>query len=437
MKDFITPNETIRENDAASINAAIQAAKAARLSRIVIPRYNLRTKSSRWVIGSPIRVPSDFTVILDNCYMVQETGCLCNMFNNEHAYDEKLGILMEPQDRNIAVIGEGNVILDGGEHNNLRETTNGKRGLPNIWMNNMLCWMNVSGLRVENLHIRNQRWWAINHIFCDGVTLKNLNFFARPHVPNMDGIDLRVGCHDFRLENITGRTGDDLVAFTALWGRGEEARRQEGRDGDIHDVTLRNIKGDANTCYLFRILNHDGNQVYRIEGDTFMDSSDYTSKIRSGAAISVGSPFYYKLSQAAPGDTREIRLKNITSRGTHAVLLNHTVQDSSFDNIHTFGDNITGISTLDGADLQRVTVDGFYYGSDQGMMWGAGRAVKPSFGIRLPHTTGELCVKNMVVDTVKTAVEVGGGLRLELENCRLGKNNKDVVCDECSTVALI
>ena len=43
--------------------------------------------------------------------------------------------------------------------------------------------------------------------------------YAEVLVKNADGVDLRQGCHDIVIENLTGFTEDDSVALTALNGR--------------------------------------------------------------------------------------------------------------------------------------------------------------------------------------------------------------------------
>ena len=82
MTEFVTPNDPalFDENDALTIQNAIAAAVKDGCRRVVIPRFNLRTRKTEWRIDRAIRIPSDFTILLDNCYMVQETGIYDPMF---------------------------------------------------------------------------------------------------------------------------------------------------------------------------------------------------------------------------------------------------------------------------------------------------------------------------------------------------------------------
>lgn len=423
MKEYISPNDPrfFGADDSQTIQNAIAAAEEDGCRKIVIPRYNARTDSTQWRIPVSIKLPSDFTVVLDNCYMVQETGVYDNMFINSKANDLSCRNLAGEQ-KNIALIGVGNVVLDGGVHNHLLEKTNRKFGMPSLWSNNLILWINVSGIRMENLHIRNHRWWAINHIFCRNVVIKNIEFYAIPHVRNMDGIDLRIGCNHFEIENITGRTGDDVIAMSALLGRGETERLVEGKDIDIHDIKLRNIKGDPHTCMVVRLLNHDGAKIYNIDMDTVMDSSDYTTKRRTNSVVGIGSAIYFKKHPAELGDTHHITARNLTSRSGVALNIWRTLSDSTFQNVRTFGDNQDGMYFHKG-DFRNVTVENFYYGSTQQEMF-CSKDLSPENYVGTILTAdgskGDITLKNLHIDKVRDVFRISGGLHVNVEGMEKG-----------------
>ena len=76
------------------------------------------------------------------------------------------------------------------------------------------------------------------------------------NMENQDGVDNRNGCHDILITDITGRTGDDMVALTAI-ANDDEPYLPGGslctthvmpndwskRDRDIHDIVIRNVMG--------------------------------------------------------------------------------------------------------------------------------------------------------------------------------------------------
>ena len=82
--------------------------------------------SGSWIIDTAIRIPSNFTLILEDCHLKLADGCYSNIFVNEH-HDTDLGRTIEGTDTNISIIGHGKAILDGGEYNGLSEITHMKK----------------------------------------------------------------------------------------------------------------------------------------------------------------------------------------------------------------------------------------------------------------------------------------------------------------------
>ncbi len=435
---MITPNlsECFRSSDSDTIQVAISLAVENGSRTITIPRYNARCDRDEWRISVSIKVPDDFTLILDNCFMVMETGVYDNMITNSRSWDKETITKAEGEQRNITVIGKGNVILDGGKHNRLLEKTNRKYGLPTVWRNTLLYWLNVSNLHVENIRIQNQRYWSMTHMFCDHVKLKNLDFYAVPHVCNLDGINLRQGCHHFEIENITGRTGDDTVALTALSSLHENEWFVEGKSPDIHDVKIRNVKSDSYTCYMLRLLNHDGRKIYNIDVDTLMEASDYaTWKRRNGGVVCIGSPLYFKIRQAYEGETSNIVMRNITSRSAIAVTLNHTVQDTLFSNVKVFGDGLVGFGTwtetAEAGKLHNVTIEHFLYSPIQQEIRLSKALTKDKYigtVFDLDTLAGDLKLKDVHIDRVGTAFKCFGDIKIDAE---------DFSCNEAGRFALL
>ena len=398
-------------------NAIDEAAKGSRM--LTIPRYNARRDEMQWRITRALKIPDDFTLILDNCYMVMETGVYDHMFTNARSYDDTARNL-DGEQKNITILGKGNATLDGGEHNHLLEKTSGRYGFPRVWKNTMFFWLNVRNLRVENLHITNQRWWAITHIFCRFVTIRNIHFSAIPHVPNMDGIDLRIGCNNFTIENITGRTGDDVIAMTAVNGNEYHFWKVEGKDTDIHDVKIRTVLGDPFIHLVVRFLNHDGNQIYNVDLDTVFDASDFTTKKRPHATVDLGCVLYSKVRKSELGETRDITVRNVTSRGETAIRLNNQLCDTVFENVKTFGDNIDAVGTQGkGCVVKNVTFKDLYYGSTQQEIF-VSTALTPDkyhgAALNLQNIEGALTVEGLHVDKVKNIVTANKAVTVQISD---------------------
>ena len=425
-RSFISPNDPtlFGSCDSETIQNAVARAVETGCRRVEIPRYNARRDEMKWVVGKAIRLPDDFTLILDNCVMIQESGVYDHMFMNESAWDFDKVHRREDGQRNIAVIGRGNVLLSGGEHNGLLEKTACRMGLPTIWRNTMFMWWNVDGLRVENLSVCHQRWWAMTHLYCRNVVLRDLDFFAVPHVPNMDGIDLRVGCHDFTLENITGRTGDDVIALTALSGTGERRRAVEGETGDICNVKIRNVLADPFTCLVVRLLNEDGNRIHHVDLDGICDVSWFGQKRRPGATLAMGGQgdLYASLRSGGKGETRLVSGRHLSGRGAAVIRFDKCCEDMDFTDVKTFGDNSIAVGTTGlGADLSGVVIDGLFYGSQPKATFAPTTANPQCYRntlIRLPRTRGELTVKNAEADHLDRLCELGEDLTVRLDVLR-------------------
>ena len=132
--------------------------------------------SGNWEIDKEVRLPSNFTLVLNDCYLRLADGCYSNVFVNQN-HDTDIGRTTDGTDTNINIIGRGMAILDGGKYNGLSEKTGGKNGLPPTWKNNFILFTNVKGFKVEGLACRNQRWWALNFVYCSNGYIGNIDFF--------------------------------------------------------------------------------------------------------------------------------------------------------------------------------------------------------------------------------------------------------------------
>ncbi len=214
MREYINANETLRENDSETIRHAIRLALEDGCRKVIVPRYSVRTREMKWTLSKAVALPERFTLVLDNCVLERPAGAKDSLLTNE-------GVNADPAMRtagDLVIYGEGNVSLCSEE--------NDAEAAP------LLCFQNVSGLRIENLFLERCR---------QGMTLSDVrNAFIR----NIDlcgaseaGIDVRPGCGSMLIENVTGgavRTETDPEKMKAL----------RGADGWVtlpNDVRIRNV----------------------------------------------------------------------------------------------------------------------------------------------------------------------------------------------------
>jgi hypothetical protein len=295
-------------------------------------------------------------LILEDAHLRMADGVYSNMFVNDH-HGTDIGNTVDGTDRNINLIGRGIAILDGGKYNGLSEKNHSKDGLPPIWKNNLLLFTNVDGFKISGISCNNQRWWALNFIYCANGYIGNIDFcsndtaidengnvyhglkqkkYADVLVKNADGIDLRQGCHDILIENITGFTEDDSVALTALNGKLEQTFAVKGLSSDLCNVEIRNVRTAA-FCTNVRLLNQGDVKLHDIVIDGVYDMGDESPHIDNGIfAVRIGDTHLYGTRHATVDETYNITVKNVFSRAENIINLAGPIINCTIENINGF-----------------------------------------------------------------------------------------------------
>lgn len=317
----------------------------------------LVTVSGNYLMHETVYLPSDITLVLKDCHLRMADGTFCNMFKNA-ACENFESRSRATADKNIKIVGEGRAILDGGNYNGLSERNSGKDGYPSVVNNNLLLFSNVDGFEIRNIRCINQRHWALNFYYCRYGKLSDIDFcadytridengnrvvgldkskYGQTYIKNADGIDLRMGCHDIIIENITGFTEDDTIALTALQNKNEKKYAVEGETGDIYNVVIRNIVG-ASFCTNVRLLNQGGTKLYNILVDGVQDSSlDEKYYVGRGVAgVRIGDAHLYGSRHATADETFNICVRNVFSRATCAFRMAGEMADVTYENIFGF-----------------------------------------------------------------------------------------------------
>lgn len=359
----ITPND-FKGSDSDRINQAVTLA-AATGRRAVIPRINHAAEGTRdvWRLDSAILVKSGTTLELENCHIKLSDRCRDNFIRSANC---GLGITTIEPMTDIHIIGVGSVLLEGADHPRATgdaAKTLGKQsygtdaGVPDEnqtgdWRNIGILFAFVERFTIENLRIRDSHCWALSLERCAFGSVRDIDFASTGNkvidgvtqpILNQDGVDLRQGCHDIAIENITGYTGDDLVALTNILRPERPAgstistmassgdNRGDGTD-DIRYITLRNVRGYcAGGHHIIRFLNASGLKLHDVIVDGIIDTSG--SGIRDRAALKIGdnNP---KWGGVTPlGDTYRILINNIMSRAEHTILIAGSLSESIISNV--------------------------------------------------------------------------------------------------------
>lgn len=378
LNGYVSPNETQGRTDSESIQNAVDKAHSKGINCVMIPRYNQRADSFVWTVDRAIRLPSEMTVVLDNCFMVMADDVCANFFINSNAYTP-LSLKPEGRQERISIIGRGNATLDGGKPNALTEATSLQNGLPTVTENSPIVFINVEGFTVCGLSITNQRYWGMRFEFCSRGRIYDIFTNVTRDRPNQDGINLRNGCHDITIEHIHGQTGDDMIALSAIDCDDSQGKYGnfivEGLSHDIHDVTIRDVSGFAIGHPLVALRNHNGAKIYNITIDTVRDTpilqhACFEDEERYGI-IRIGNNSYYHDRPSVMGETYGIHISNVfVQHSTRGIVVMATLQSSRFTNIQAGGacKSIVAVtdqwSRVQGAQLESVSVSGVTFKGD-------------------------------------------------------------------------
>lgn len=369
MKDIYSANDYAHlGSDSKMIQAAVDAATKAR-GTAVIPSINARTGEGIWHLDEGIRLHSGSHVILDGAHLRLCDGTYINFFLNDSAADGVEWWRSETRQRDITIEGRGDALLDGGVHNGLFEHSfslydeNGKylgkqeiNGFREPSFNRGVMFRNVERVAVSGLRFVNQRYWGMCFEFCSSGHVKDIIFEAQANVPNQDGIDVREGCNNFLLENISGLAGDDMIALTNFG-----VRQETDMDTSIHNVMIRNVRAfETSSCDMIRLLSRGGHQIYNVQISGVVDLTPVGDKRRPLAGIRIGDLNDYPSRLNEPGEMRNVTVRDVVTRARFGVYCANTLVDAVFDNIQMVGDGGIGVY-FNGAYLENIYFDKLLY----------------------------------------------------------------------------
>ena len=354
------------ETDSRTIQNAVDFAEREGITTVIVPRNNDRTGKNIWSIEKTILLPSSLTVILDDCHLRLADGVRENIFRNRNTWTQE-GNTLAGEQHDIRIVGVGNAVLDGGEPNGLCEQLHRDHPdqFPHMHVNLLVFFHNVRDFEVRNIHVVRSRWWALCFMFCRWGRISEIDCKMYGTLENQDGIDLRIGCEYITIENITGITGDDTVALTAL-PRTHDAfqapLRVEGKRPDIHDITIRNIISSTHGCSLLRFLNTDGAAEYNITVDGLKD----TGASISGAAIfmDISTDIFTEKRHHTHEEFRNVVIRNVSTCAQHGLFITGAMQDVLIENVSTYGKCAMGLQFGVNFDCKNVTIQNCSFRSD-------------------------------------------------------------------------
>ncbi|MBP5640617.1 MAG: hypothetical protein J6X55_14125 [Victivallales bacterium] len=387
--------KTVNDYPGLTDNERIEAAIRERESNtVVIPQRisDIEPERTWWLLDRAILLPSNTTVILQNCKIKLSDKCRDNFFRSANC---GYGIKNIEPAENIHIKGVGDCVLEGADHP--RSTGDASKilacpcpknfsGSPNPtfddlhrhsygtdalvegesptgdWRNIGILMAQVSHLTSENIRIIEPHAWAISMEACAFARLSHIEFKAcmtrvidgmEQNNENQDGINLRNGCHDVIISDISGTTGDDVIALSAFASQfkkrknGELSATQvmgndwEKREKGIRNVIIRNVMAyPAGGCLMIRLNATDGAEIRHVVIDGIIDTSpdDFILKntnrsINLGHAPGIigepGHPYGNQQEQSL----FDITVSNVISNARYAISISGGLQNAFISNI--------------------------------------------------------------------------------------------------------
>lgn len=367
----VSPNDpdVVGADDSASIQNAVDKAARIGSGRVVIPARNARTGRDGWTISRAVLLPSNMRVEIDSAHLSMADGVYENFFRTANVWTDE-GRLPRGAVTNVAIVGKGGAVLDGAKANDLNESTSMKDGRPHVRANCPILFVNVADFEVSGLSIENHRYWGMCFCFCQRGRIADVRFVALFDRRNQDGINLRDGCRDVEIENVSGQTGDDMIALSAIDSPrgGMYSTWVEGLSPDIRNVRIRNIRGAAVGHPLVALRNHNGSKILDVTVEDIEDTPfavPCTGMERKRYAIMrIGNHGYWGRRRSVLGETARITVRNVRcSYSEDAIFVNNTLKDSLISGVRCTGRcaSVVSLSRPElgscGATMDNVTIE--------------------------------------------------------------------------------
>ena len=389
---MVNVNSFKGSNDSEIINKAIENKEADGI--VIIPPRESDVEPERkfWLLDSAILLTENTTVILQNCKIKLSDNCRDNFFRSANC---GIGIELPERIKNIHIKGEGYCLLEGADHpravgdsskllhnpcphypedickvadwipedrrtpetidfrdihDHSYGTDAGKEGESQYgdWRGIGILLANVEDFSISNLRLKDFHCWAISVEECANGRIEKIDFDACMHkdidgivmnMENQDGVDIRNGCHHIVISDITGHTGDDVIALTAI---ADQEYRPGGsmrsthvmhndwskRERDIHDIIIKNVIAHSYLCYTVRLL-PALTKIYNVVIDGVIDTSPNCQA--AGGTILLGDGGRY--GENLPDSMKNVTISNVICNSRKAIFMRGYLTDSTITNV--------------------------------------------------------------------------------------------------------
>lgn len=410
---MINVNDYVCLTDSETFEKAIAAKQSDGIILVPPRKADIEPERDYWLIDRAILLPENTTVVIQNATIKLSDKCRDNFFRTANC---GMGIEFPERIKNIHIRGEGLCVLQGADrpratgdcskllhapcphlpedickvadwipeerrspdkldfldiHNHSYGTDAGKAGESQYgdWRGIGILFANTEDFSISNLRIVKSHGWGISAEACANGRIEKIDFDACMYkeidgmlmnMENQDGIDIRNGCHHIIISDITGHTGDDVIALTAIaepdyipggalkythvmhndWSK---------REKDIHDIIIRNVIAHSYLCYTIRLL-PALTQIYNVVIDGVIDTAP--SCHASFGTLLLGDVGDY--GENKPDSMRNITVSNVICNSNTAVNVEGFLTDSVISNVVNQNPNCPALTVLRENGLNNV-----------------------------------------------------------------------------------
>lgn len=192
-------------NDAAALQAAIDACSAAGGGTVLIP-------AGRTVVAGSFELRSNINLHIEGGAVLRgataESDYPLFAFTTGAEAGKRLWIGCQHAE-NVSITGTGEI--DGNSMAFVTEKT--KEGYKTLrWRPAMTCFEDVRKLRIRDVTLRNSANWALHFSGCEDIVVDAVTILNDLRFPNCDGIDPD-HCRNVRISNCYIEAGDDCIVF--------------------------------------------------------------------------------------------------------------------------------------------------------------------------------------------------------------------------------
>ncbi len=343
MKFYVSNYLTSSNSDTEAINACLKDASRVNKKIIIFDKKD-------WLLTEAVLLENHTHILIDDCTVKLADFTYDNAFRGKNVIINDNDPYGTPIDclpaEDIKIQGNGNAVISGpdkkrrGYHSVLCEEQDMVGDFWG-WRTILISLSNCKGFEISNLRFENSTCWTVSFDMCSDGYIHDIVFNS--NVKNGDGIDFRSGCHDCKVERISGTTSDDTVACTALYSEGKQyplknylytlepslcIQNRKPIDRNISNISITDVKTNGMHHGVI-CLAANGNQIHDISIENIEDGDEDHRYREATVKIYTGYGANY-----SKGDIHDITVKNVLGKyANNAFYCNADVENITLENI--------------------------------------------------------------------------------------------------------